>query len=221
MTPHSCSGLRVHPQVRRSAGMLLALVFAFASSSPAFCDEIHDAARKGDLAKVQELLKQDPTLVSSREIEGQTPLHFAAASSRTDVAAFLLASKAEVDARDSFGKTPLHRAASFGSKEIAQLLLSNKADVNARDNTGWTPLHIAALFANVPFVEFLLANGADVNIQSNEGHTALHYAKHSFQRADLIIWAQAKHVDSRRAGLWEKTCRDTIEKLLREHGGRD
>ena len=54
---------------------LVALVW----SCLAFCGEIHDAAEDGDLEKVKALLKANPDLVNSKDTNGMTPLHFAAA----------------------------------------------------------------------------------------------------------------------------------------------
>jgi hypothetical protein len=57
----------------------MVILIALACSTPAFCGEIHDAAKKGDLQKAQALLKDNPNLVSSRDSDGGlTPLHVAA-----------------------------------------------------------------------------------------------------------------------------------------------
>ena len=69
---------------------------ALAWSSLAFRGEIHDAARKGDLAKVKALLKDHPDLVFSKDNNGETPLHQAVLFGHKDVAELLLAGKAEV-----------------------------------------------------------------------------------------------------------------------------
>jgi hypothetical protein len=59
---------------------LIAIVtlIALACSTPAFCGEIHDAAKSGDLAKVKALLKEKPKLVFNKDNKGWTPLHVAA-----------------------------------------------------------------------------------------------------------------------------------------------
>jgi ankyrin repeat protein len=131
------------PISRRTAVMLIALV-ALAFSRPALCGEIHDAAKNGDSAKVKLLLKGDPTLVSSKNENGATPLHLAASYGQKTVAELLLANHAPVDAKDKNGETPLHWAAHFGKEGVARLLLDSKADVNASDNYGQTPLDMAA-----------------------------------------------------------------------------
>lgn len=122
-----------------ASAMLVALV-ALALSSPAFCQhasrdlcgEIHDAAKQGDLAKIQTLLKGHPDLVFSKDQLGYTPLYVAARYDRTDVAKLLLANGADVNSRtvakdnaDDDGMddwTPLHEAAYWGYKDVVKLL---------------------------------------------------------------------------------------------------
>jgi hypothetical protein len=137
----------------------LVALFALAGSSRSFCGEIHDAARRGDLAKVKTLLQGNPDLVFSKDDIGATPLHYAAAYGQKDVAELLLASKADANAKDNNGWTPLHHAAYQGQKEVADLLVVNQADVNARDNQGWTPLHYAALKSHGELGELLRQHG--------------------------------------------------------------
>src|SRR3989442_10148758 len=73
--------------------------------------EIGNAAARGDLAKVQALLKNNPDLVSSKGDNGNTPLHWAALNGHKDVAELLLANGANVNSRKKNGDTPLHFAA--------------------------------------------------------------------------------------------------------------
>jgi hypothetical protein len=65
-------------------------LIAMACSIPAFCGEIHDAARVGDLAKVQSLLKENPDLVFSKDNNGNTPLDYAVWLDHKDIAELLL-----------------------------------------------------------------------------------------------------------------------------------
>ena len=162
--------------ILRSAAAMLAALLALSWGSPAFCGEIHDAARDGDLAKVRALLKDHPDLVSSKGGNGETPLHVAAAKGFDDVAQLLLAQKANVNAQDNEGRTPLHLAAQGGHKDVLELLLASKAEVNAKDNKGWTPLHFAASRGHKEVAEMLLADGAEVNAADASGDTPLHFA---------------------------------------------
>jgi hypothetical protein len=161
--------------------------------------EIHDAALKGDMAKVKGLLKDNPDLARSNDdFLGDTPLHYAAKDGHKDVAELLLANKAEVDAKDNSGWTPLHAAAFNGHKEVAKLLLAHGADVNAKDSVGETPLGYAVLGCHRDVAELLLTNKAKVNSKDNLGFTPLDGA---LERD-------------------EPSCKDVVT-LLRQHGGHE
>jgi uncharacterized protein DUF1566/ankyrin repeat protein len=144
---------------RRFTAVLL-LLAALAWSSPGFCGPIHEAARDGDIKKVELLLKGEPDLIASKDEKyGQTPLHIAAFNDRLDVAKLLLADKADVNAKAKNGSTPLHLAAAKGSKDMVELLLANKADVNAVDNEGWSPVHSAITWEHKDIADLLSQNG--------------------------------------------------------------
>lgn len=147
---------------------MLALSLA---SRVALCGPIHDAARKGDQAKVVALLKQNPELVFSRDKFGNTPLHVAALHNKPDIAALLLANGADVNARvgkesRNAGETPLTIALnSYQHKEMLELLLTHGAEVNVLSGS-MPPLFLAVNRDLPDDVELLLANGADPNVQN-------------------------------------------------------
>ncbi len=152
---------------RITAVMLVALIW----NNAAFCGEIHDAAKSGNLEKVKELLKGDPNLVVTIDDAGDTPLYVAVANGRKDVAEFLLSHKANVNAKSTDGLAPLHWAAAIGNKDMVELLLAHHADVDIKNNNGETPLHLAVVFNYKDVVELLLAHGADINAKDKVGAT--------------------------------------------------
>jgi flagellar motor switch protein FliG len=131
----------------------------------AACVQIHEAALNGNLQKIEELLKGNPNLASSKDNSGFTPLHLAALMGHKDVAALLLANKVEVNAKDNSGSTALHKAASSGKKNVLELLLANKAEIDAKNNNGQTPLHVAVVKGYKDVVELLQANNAEINAE--------------------------------------------------------
>jgi cytohesin len=192
---------------RRAAILLVALAW----SSLAFGGAIHDAAKRGDLEMVKELLKDKPNLVFSKDKNGDTPLVVAVKFGHKDVAAFLLAHKANVNAKGkdeaftgegfqgkSLGGTPLHWAAMKSDKGMAELLLTNGADVNTKDDG--TPLHWAVsptrhkpISACKEMMELLLANSANVNAKDDDGETPLHRAvwAPNTEMAELLLAHEA------------------------------
>ncbi len=143
-------------------GRALVVLAVLAWSNVAFCGEIHDAARSGDLEKIKALVKSNPELAFSKDDKGETPLYWAAAWGHKDAAEFLLANKADVNVKDSDGYTPLHAAAQGGDKNLTELLLANKADVNAKtavnaaNSQAWTPLDMAVFMKHNKNVARLL-----------------------------------------------------------------
>jgi ankyrin repeat protein len=118
--------------------------------------EIYGAVAEGRLARVKELLQENPNLISIQTMSGWTPLHIAARYGRKDVAELLLASGADVNARDPLGETPLLLAVTAGwipgtiispdrktYTDTVKLLLANHADVYLKSVTGWSPLSMA------------------------------------------------------------------------------
>lgn len=78
---------------------------------------LHQATAAGDRAQVQKLLRTYPTLVYSRDEAGKTPLHVAAETNQTDIAALLLKAGAEIDTQTVYKQVPLAQGV------VAQLIV--------------------------------------------------------------------------------------------------
>ncbi|HEY4029413.1 MAG TPA: ankyrin repeat domain-containing protein [Caulobacteraceae bacterium] len=84
---------------------------------------LHRAAEFAYLGRLQVLLKEDPSLIGTRDyLYRRTPLHFAAEHGHRPAAELLLAAGADVAARDKNGDTPLDRAEAMGHQDLAELL---------------------------------------------------------------------------------------------------
>src|ERR1700689_4672604 len=90
------------------AGLLLASTTSAAGTTG--IEELHRAARAGDLKQVQSLIERG-TPVNGRDSLGGTPLHDAAWAGEAEIADYLLRAGADVNARHSEGRsTPLDYA---------------------------------------------------------------------------------------------------------------
>jgi ankyrin repeat protein len=85
-------------------------------------------------------------------------LHAASYSDHQEVAAVLLAYRADVNA-SADGWTPLHQAAESGSPELVELLLSNGADTKVKSKGGLTPLTLAKSNFDKGVVEVFVRHG--------------------------------------------------------------
>lgn len=137
--------------------------------------DTREAAKRGDLPKLKELLRNNRDLVFSKDYRDWTPLHRAAYEGQKEASALLLAHGADVNATARDGYTPAHSAAlGVGRgprKEVVEVLLASKANTNAKTRDGMTPLHIAAFGGNKDLIQLLLP-GTKVD----QSDTALHLA---------------------------------------------
>ena len=165
--------------------ILLAAVGGQLLAAPADAP-LADAAMRGDLDAVQELLSRQAD-VNAAQGDGTTALHWAAYRDDVEMARLLVKAGADVAVKTRLGDlTPLFMAAKNGTAAMIELLAEAGADINATNANGTTPLMLAAASGQVDAVKVLLDRGAEVNSKdiTNE-QNALMFAA-ALGRADVV-----------------------------------
>ncbi|HEU4928036.1 MAG TPA: ankyrin repeat domain-containing protein, partial [Vicinamibacterales bacterium] len=169
-------------------------------------NELIDAAKAGDGARVRAILDRTPSSAAVRGEGGESALMAALYNGHRDLANQI--ADAQVAAGDSLD---VFAAAALGRSSELEHALADAAAATAYSYDGWTALHLAAFFgqldaaarlleaggrlaavsrnplANTPLHAavagrradvsvFLIERGADVNATDSGGHTPLHIA---------------------------------------------
>ncbi|KAJ2966696.1 hypothetical protein NQ176_g10027 [Zarea fungicola] len=168
--------------------------------------------------------------VHDTDMDGLTPLHWAAANGDEAVARELLRNGANVqkesNRKHEKRRVPLHYAATNGHEGVVGLLLGNGANVNANDGQRKTALHLAAENGQEAVVGMLLAKGADIESLARHRETPLLLAVREGHRAIVRLLlengAAVNEVDSLNheapLHLAATYKYESIARLLLEHG---
>jgi ankyrin repeat protein len=178
---------------------------------------LRGAIKSGDAAQIEKSLRDDTSLLESKDEQNRTPLILAAMSKHRESAEVLLANNASVNAKDMFGRTALHWAALIGAPEVAGVLLAHKADIAAKDQGGARPLHLAARNGYLEVVKVLITHGEEVNAPDDKGQTPLHWVEGELQRGASLQPQNpaAKVYTAREDGM------KAVAEWLRQHGGKE
>ena len=140
---------------------------------PAFID----AVQKRDGNKATELIEAHPTLIDTRNGDGDTGLMVAIRAGDRDWTGFMLRKGADPNFHGNHGDTPLIAAAKVGFDEAVPWLLSMGAKVDDTNRSGETALIIAVQLRDADMVKALLNAGADPDhSDSVAGYSARDYA---------------------------------------------
>jgi hypothetical protein len=120
---------------------------------------LHDAARRGDLQRLQEFL-QDGKPVDSRDFKGVTPLGYAVGHDQLSIVKVLIDAKANVNDVDSAGNSAVHFAAGYGRVKVLEHLLARGAAVSKVNKMGLTPLAAAQQNKHQQIVALFQRHGA-------------------------------------------------------------
>ncbi len=158
--------------------VLMAGFFLFISIlNFASVEDIIQAAKAGDVAKIESLLAANPDLVEAKGSGlGATALHWAAIYGRREAVAVLLRYGSDVNTAEEHDGTTMHWAAHSDDAEVIGWLLDKGANIDHANQMGRTPLHVAARRGCQNVAKTLIERGADIHATIKNGGTALHVA---------------------------------------------
>ena len=147
---------------------------------------------KDNLLEPTKLIIDRISDLSPRDIDGSTPLHYAAQYENFDACKLFIARLEDKNPKDDYGDTPLHTAAVYGHLSICKLIMANISDKYPKNQIGATPLHDAAEHGHLEICKLMAKDMADIHAKDNNGKTPydmakendhasiMHFLKHSF-----------------------------------------
>jgi ankyrin repeat protein len=170
--------------------LILVSFLLLAATMTVQAQEIFDAVKNDDVARVKQLLEKDASWISLKDASGNSPLHMAAAIGSLPITELLLSEGADINATNTELNTPLHAAVQNGRDEVSKFLIKNGADLNKHNASGYTPLHSAALDNRRAIAEALISKGADIESLCDQRYTPLNLiarSTESYEVAELLI----------------------------------
>mmetsp|Transcript_6633 Transcript_6633/g.18742 ORF Transcript_6633/g.18742 Transcript_6633/m.18742 type:complete len:167 (-) Transcript_6633:87-587(-) len=161
---------------------------------------LHEAARAGQIAAINEFLDEHEDDIDIRDADGRTALHWAAVAGESPAGALLVECDADVNLVDKDGNTPLHLSAVHNHRLVTSMLLWAGSDVLATNSKGNTALHEAAA-SNAKDVAWLILENGKVDeirdVKNSDGKTPLELARESTEADDKLISVleTGQHVD--------------------------
>ena len=190
--------------VNAKANGVSALLFALYSGHPdvsrIFVEhgarlDVFDAAALGEIFRLEEILREDPSLADAVAADGFTPLGLAAFFRRRAAVRILVGRGANVDRQSENAQhvAPIISAVAGRDADVVRELLDAGADVGSRQEGGYTALHSAAAGGDEAIVRLLLEYGADPTARTEAGQTAHDIARDrgKTKAAELLASAAA------------------------------
>lgn len=149
---------------------------------------LHLGAMHNDLKMVMLALKYDAKITSNKD--GETPIHWAAASGNVTMLKAMLPIKdstSYLNKKSKRGRNALHFCILYSKSEgMLRYLLRNQADIMATDENLQTPLHYSVVLDKVDFSMILLANNANIQSLDKNKESAESYMLTKFDSLSLL-----------------------------------
>jgi len=128
-----------------------------AGSAQATPNELHNAAKRGDLEMVQQLLGTRIMLNAINDVDdtGFTAVMYAAKVGDATILKLLIDNGAEVNSQNIAGATALMLASKYGHLGTVKALVAAGADPHIRTNNKFTAIRLASMYGHEDVVDYL------------------------------------------------------------------
>lgn len=145
-----------------------------------------DAVQKRDGGKAIQLVADHPTIIDTKNGDGDTSLIITIRAADPDWTGFLLTKGADPNLAGAHGDTPLITAARAGFDDAAGWLIGLGANVDTTNKAGETALIIAVQQRDARLVKLLLDHGANPDrTDAVAGYSARDYATRDPRARDI------------------------------------
>ena len=188
------------------------------------------ASKNGNIDIVKFLAKKEAN-VNTQDIDGKTPLFYAASQHHLQVVKYLLSKAAKPRLHSTQGETPLHacviqpprnfRGAEGETmdalKTAGSIWESDRATLSDADNNGDTPLIRAIKVgnANSNMVQRLVEMKSDLLIENNDGKAAMQIAQDGMMFAVIAVLEEAYSTQ-----LFNRAKQEAADEALRNKRAR-
>lgn len=141
--------------------ILLILVMVFSLQYCSTTPKLLESIRNHDRHTAFGLLDNDPSLISVRDQNGNSALHYAVSVSDDDLLIELIKRypNINVNVQNNNGTSPVHIAAEKQNLNALRILLKSGANFELKTNMGSTPLLLAVFKNALPSIKFFNRDG--------------------------------------------------------------
>lgn len=155
--------------------------------------DVFEAAATGNDARLNAILKADPSAIKAVSGDGWTALHLAAAFGSPACVCALIecGARVDVESENVQKNQPLHAAIALGkNQETIEILLAHGANADATQIGGFTAIFSAAASNRRDLAELLLHHGANPHLKSDQGKTPSTFARER-GHAEIADWLES------------------------------
>ncbi len=158
--------------------------------APCFATEIHEAATRGDQARLSRAIAADPAALDAKDTQGRTALFISLDRGRREAAITLLDAGSDWRA---IGDRAVGMAVRTNIGRAVTMMINRGAPVDAPDRQGETPLLLAIRTNKIDLAKLLIEKGANPLTQRPDGTPVLCWAAATGRRqvVDLLLTSGA------------------------------